>query len=227
MLARQLAQGYPYVKTLSIHHTKGECIKAMPTEFITWCTRLFDLTFWEGLLAQFQYLGAPAPIFLAALESLIPALPLVGIVLLNVAAHGFFWGLIYSWVGSLAGSTIVFLFFRNVVRDHLSGVIERHKHLKRAQDWVAGFNPAALFLLAIMPFTPSSFLNVAFGISGFSARKYLCTLAASKLVMISLLSLFGQSFVAAFTRPWVIFLSLGLLVGLYLVSKKINQKYNL
>ncbi len=199
----------------------------MPTQLITWCTQLADLTFWEGLLAQFQYLGAFAPIFLAALESLIPALPLVGIVLLNVAAHGFFWGLLYSWVGALVGSTIVFLFFRKVVRDRLSGLIARYKRLQRAQDWVAGFNPAALFVLAIMPFTPSSFLNVAFGISGFSARKYLCTLAASKLVMISLLSLFGQSFVAAFTQPWVIVLSLGLLAGLYVISKKLNQKYNL
>lgn len=199
----------------------------MQTELITWCTQLLDLTFWEGLLAQFQHLGAPAPIFLAALESLIPALPLVGIVLLNVAAHGFFWGLIYSWVGALVGSTIVFLFFRTVVRPRIDGLAARYKALKRAQDWVAGFNPAALFLIAIMPFTPSSFLNVAFGISGFSARKYLCTIALSKIVMISLLSLFGQSFVAAFTQPWVIVLSLGLLAGLYLLSKKINQKYNL
>ncbi len=187
----------------------------------------FSLGFWEELLAQFQYLGAPVPIFLAALESLIPALPLVGIVLLNVAAHGFLRGLLYSWVGACVGSAIVFCFFRKVVRRYFSRFVARFPKLQKAEDWVAGFNTAALFLLAIMPFTPSSFLNVAFGISAFPAKSYLCTIVCSKLVMISLLALFGQSFVAAFTQPWVIVLSLGLLAGLYVVSKKVNQKYDL
>ncbi|MFI3170321.1 MAG: VTT domain-containing protein [Faecalibacterium sp.] len=189
--------------------------------------QLLELSFWENLLAQFQYLGAGAPILLAAIESLIPALPLVGIVLLNVTAHGFFWGLAYSWVGASVGSTIVFFFFRKVVRPYFDRFVVKFPTLQKAQDWVAGFNPAALFFLAIMPFTPSSFLNVAFGISEVSPRKYLCTIYAAKMIMISLLALFGQSFVTAFTQPWVIVLSLGLLAGLYGISKKLNKKYNL
>ncbi len=192
-----------------------------------WLFLLADLTFWEGLLAQFQHLGAPAPIFLALIESLIPALPLVGIVLLNVTAHGFWLGLIYSWVGACVGSTIVFWFFRTVVQPRFSRFVARFPKLQKARDWVDTFNPAALFFLAIMPFTPSSFLNIAFGISDFDPKKYLITIYAAKTIMITLLALFGQSFVTAFTQPWVIVLSLGLLGGLYYLSKKLNKKYNL
>lgn len=199
----------------------------MLAQFGEWVQLLFELSFWENLLSQFQYLGAPAPIFLAGLESLIPALPLVGIVLLNVTAHGFFWGLVYSWVGACVGSTIVFFFFRNVVGRYFERFARRYPKLQTAKDWVAGFNPAALFAVAIMPFTPSSFLNIAFGLSGYSPRKYLCTILCSKFVMITLLALFGQSFIMAFTKPWVIVITIGLFVGLYWLSKKINQKYGL
>ncbi len=199
----------------------------MLEQLTQWMQLLIDLSFWENLLAQFQHLGAPAPIFLAGLESLIPALPLVGIVLLNVTAHGFWLGLLYSWIGACVGSTIVFLFFRNVVAKHFDRLVGKHPTLQKAKDWVAGFNPAALFFVAIMPFTPSSFLNVAFGLSGFSTRKYLCTIYGSKSIMITLLAAFGQSFVMAFTQPWVIVLTLALFVALYYLSKKVNEKYGL
>ncbi len=199
----------------------------MLTQLVEWGSLLLELSFWESLLAQFQYLGPLAPILLAGIESLIPALPLVAIVLLNVTAHGLVLGFLYSWVGACVGSFIVFFFFRKVVQPHFSRFVARFPKLQKAQDWVDGINPAALFLIAIMPFTPSSFLNVAFGVSGFSARKYLCTILCAKVIMISLLALFGQSFVAAFTQPWVIVITIGLFVGLYAVSKKINQKYNL
>lgn len=196
-------------------------------EFLEQFAFLIELSFWENLLAQFQHLGALPPICLAAIESLIPALPLVGIVLLNVTAHGFLWGLLYSWVGSCVGSTLVFFFYRKAVRPHLAKLVSRYQTLQKAQDWVADFNPTALFFLAIMPFTPSSFLNLAFGIADYSAKKYLATIICAKLIMISLLALFGQSFVTAFTRPWVIVVSLSLVAGLYYLSKKLNQKYKL
>ncbi len=199
----------------------------MLESLVAWVQQLMTLSFWEALFAQFQYLGPAVPIALAAIESLIPALPLVGIVVLNVAAHGMMLGLLYTWIGASIGSTIVFLFFRHVVRRFFRPLAARYKALQRARDWVDGFNPAALFILAIFPFTPSSFLNIAFGVSEFSAKKYLCTMLCAKFVMISLLSLFGQSFVAAFENPLFIGVSIALLVAFYWGSKKMNEKHGL
>ena len=45
-----------------------------------------SLEFWLELLNSFKHLGPLAPILLTALESFIPPLPLVAIVLVNVAA---------------------------------------------------------------------------------------------------------------------------------------------
>lgn len=188
---------------------------------------IMTLEFWEECLESFQILGPLAPILLAAIESLIPALPLVAIVTLNVAAHGAVLGFLYSWVGSCIGCTIVFLFFRKVVRRGVSRLEKRFPKVKKARDWVNRFDPAALFLIVIMPFTPSAFVNFAFGVSDFDEKKYLCTIIGAKAVMIGLLAVFGQSLVESLDNPLFIILAVVLLFLLWILSKKVREKHNL
>ena len=89
----------------------------MNAQLAEWCRQAVSLSFWEELLASFQNLGPLVPIFMAALESLIPALPLVAIVLVNVAAHGALLGFLYSWIGTCIGCTVVYWFFRAVCKN--------------------------------------------------------------------------------------------------------------
>ncbi len=72
------------------------------------------IAFWEGLLQSFQALGPVVPIALAAIESLVPVLPLVGIVTVNVAAHGPLFGFLYSWIGTCVGCYLMFFLFRRL-----------------------------------------------------------------------------------------------------------------
>lgn len=192
-----------------------------------WIAKISSLEFWQTLLGSFQILGPVAPILLACVESLIPALPLVAIVTLNVLAHGPVWGFLYSWVGSCVGCTLVFLFFRKVVKRPLGHLIDKSQKGQKARAWVNRFNPSALFVLVMMPFTPSSFVNFAFGISDFDAAQYLRTIVIAKLGMILLLALFGQSISAALERPIYIVLAAALLAGLYLLSKWVNKHHGL
>ena len=88
----------------------------METMLIDWLHQLGTLEFWEALLEGFEGLGPFVPILLAMVESIFPPLPLIAIVALNVAAHGGFLGFVYSWLGVAAGGTVVFLFWRRVVK---------------------------------------------------------------------------------------------------------------
>lgn len=88
----------------------------MGTMFIDGIHQLGTLEFWKTLLDSFEGLGPVAPILLAMVESIFPPLPLIAIVALNVAAHGGLLGFVYSWVGVAAGGTVVFLFWRRVVK---------------------------------------------------------------------------------------------------------------
>ncbi len=186
-----------------------------------------SVEFWERCFHSFRILGPLAPILLTAMESLIPALPLIAIVTLNVAAHGIILGFLFSWVGASLGSTLVFLFYRKIIKKLFIKLVERYAKVRKARDWVNRVNPKALFLIAILPFTPSSFLNFAFGISDFDEKKYLITMISAKAIMILMLSLFGQSVVTAIENPIFIIIAIVLAIVLYIVSKKVSKDNDL
>lgn len=192
-----------------------------------WIQLLISLEFWQQQLDHFQLLGPLVPILLACLESFIPALPLVAIVTLNVLAHGPVLGFLYSWSGSMLGCFLVFTFYRKLIRPLLGKLLDKYEKLRRAQAWVTNFDHKALFLLATMPATPSSFLNLAFGISEYPYRQYLVSMAVAKLVMVLLLAVFGQSISAAFENPVFLVLSLVLFFLLFGAAKKLTKKHDL
>ena len=94
---------------------------------MNFCLRqLGTLEFWETLLDSFGNLGPIAPIMLAMVESFFPPLPLIAIVALNVAAHGGILGFLYSWAGVALGGSIMFLFWRRVVKCFFWKFASRH-----------------------------------------------------------------------------------------------------
>ena len=194
---------------------------------LSWVYQLGQLDFWEGLLAGFEGLGPVAPILLAMVESFFPPLPLVAIVALNVAAHGGLLGFLYSWLGVAAGGTLMFLFWRRVVKRFFWRFASRSARLQRAQQWVNRFDTASLFMLAILPFTPTAFMHLAFGISDMSAKHYLCTVLLGKGVMVAMMAVFGQSLVSSLKNPVYLLLAIALWGGMYWVSKWFCKKHDL
>ena len=200
----------------------------MKTKLLELIQQIGTVEFWENLFHSFRILGPLAPILLAMVESLIPMLPLVAIVTLNVAAHGMVLGFLYSWIGSALGSTLVFLFFRRLVKPYALRFADRHPKVAKAQEWVNGrLKWQALFFIIIMPFTPSSFVNFAVGVSDFDEKLYIKVMITAKIIMLVLLSLFGQSVVQAIKNPAFLIVAGLLAFVLYLISKYINRKNNL
>ena len=97
-----------------------------------WLERMMTVEFWVEALSAFKDLGPLAPICLALVESLIPALPLVAIVTINISAHGAILGFFYSWIGTTVGSLIVFLFFRRIVKHRLMPWFSRSASIQKA-----------------------------------------------------------------------------------------------
>ena len=183
--------------------------------------------FWEELFHSFRILGPMVPILLAAMESLIPALPLIAIVTLNVAAHGPLLGFVYSWLGASLGSTLVFLFFRRVFKKLVLKAAHRFPKIGKAREWVNSIRPRTLFLILIMPFTPSSFVNFSFGVSDFDEKQYIKIMIGAKIVMLTLLSLFGSSMVQALKNPKYIILAVFLVLIFYGLSKYITKRHHI
>lgn len=199
----------------------------MESTLISFVHQLGTLEFWQTLLDSFGDLGPLAPIFLAMVESFFPPLPLIAIVALNIAAHGGFLGFVYSWLGVAAGGTVVFLFWRRVVKRFFWKLASRSEQLKKAQQWVSHVDTATLFMLAVLPFTPTSFLHLAFGISDFDEKRYLVTMLLGKGMMVAMMALFGQSLVSSMKNPVYLVLAILLWAAMYWVSKRFCKRHNL
>jgi len=189
-----------------------------------WIDLILSDAFWMKVLENYRGFGPIAPIFLAIIESFIPALPLIAIVAFAIGAYGPFFGFLYSYIGSLSGSVLVFLLFRRVVKPYFMHLVPRRKNLAKLVDWVSRQTPVTIFMLASFPFTPSSVLNTTFGLSDFGELPYIVAIAAGKLIMIALLALFGSSVVSVVKNPYYLILMIALFLFMRYVYAKIHKK---
>jgi uncharacterized membrane protein YdjX (TVP38/TMEM64 family) len=199
----------------------------MESTLISFVHQLGTLEFWQTLLDSFGDLGPLAPIFLAMVESFFPPLPLIAIVALNVAAHGGLFGFVYSWVGVMLGGTLMFLFCRRVLKQFFWKFASRSQKLEKAERWVSRFDVSSLFMLSVLPFTPSSFMHFAFGISDFDEKRYLITMLLGKGVMVAMMALFGQSLVRSMKNPVYLVLAVVIWGAMYWGSKRFCKKHDL
>lgn len=199
----------------------------MESTLISFVHQLGTLEFWQTLLDSFGDLGPLAPIFLAMVESFFPPLPLIAIVALNVAAHGGLFGFAYSWVGVMLGGTLMFLFWRRVLKQFFWKFASRSQKLEKAEQWVSRFDVSSLFMLSVLPFTPSSFMHFAFGISDFDEKRYLITMLLGKGVMVAMMALFGQSLVSSMKNPVYLVLAVVIWGAMYWASKRFCKKHDL
>ena len=199
----------------------------MESTLISFVHQLGTLEFWQTLLDSFGDLGPLAPIFLAMAESFFPPLPLIAIVALNVAAHGGLFGFVYSWVGVMLGGTLMFLFWRRVLKQFFWKFASRSQKLEKAERWVSRFDVSSLFMLSVLPFTPSSFMHFAFGISDFDEKRYLITMLLGKGVMVAMMALFGQSLVRSMKNPVYLVLAVVIWGAMYWGSKRFCKKHDL
>lgn len=199
----------------------------MESTLISFVHQLGTLEFWQTLLDSFGDLGPLAPIFLAMVESFFPPLPLIAIVALNVAAHGGLFGFVYSWVGVMLGGTLMFLFWRRVLKQFFWKFASRSQKLEKAEQWVSRFDVSSLFMLSVLPFTPSSFMHFAFGIPDFDEKRYLITMLLGKGVMVAMMALFGQSLVSSMKNPVYLVLAVVIWGAMYWGSKRFCKKHDL
>ena len=199
----------------------------MESTLISFVHQLGTLEFWEALLEGFGGLGPIAPVILAMVESFFPPLPLIAIVALNVAAHGGLLGFVYSWVGVMLGGTLMFLFWRRVLKQFFWKFASRSQKLEKAEQWVSRFDVSSLFMLSVLPFTPSSFMHFAFGISDFDEKRYLITMLLGKGVMVAMMALFGQSLVRSMKNPVYLVLAVVIWGAMYWGSKRFCKKHDL
>ncbi len=187
---------------------------------------ILDTNTWISIAKYFYILGPIAPIGLAFIESIIPALPLIVIVTWNVYSFGPILGFLYSWMGSVLGSFVVFSFFRLLSNSFLKNRLNQRKSIIQFEEKVLYQKSYILFFISTLPFTPSFLVNMVYGFSKYSKTSFIIMVAAGKFIMIASLAIFGHLFQAGVTRnPINLFLAIIFYCVLYLISRKVLKKY--
>ncbi|WP_257349256.1 TVP38/TMEM64 family protein [Pseudalkalibacillus decolorationis] len=175
-------------------------------------------------LDEYQDLGPLPGILLPMLEALFPILPLFLFVAGNAAAYGFFWGVLFSWIGTVLGSVIVFHIVRRFGQQRFMRFIAKHQKTQSLLTWVERKGFGFLFLLYCFPFTPSALINVVSGLSKINTLTYMLAVGLGKLVMVFFISYIGHDFFSIIREPLkMIFIGSGI-VALWLVGKILERK---
>lgn len=178
------------------------------------------------LSKQYRSLGPLFGMFLPFIEAFLPFLPLFVFVFANASAFGLWYGFLLSWVGTTAGSYMVFLLIRKYGRNRYLNFLTKNQRVQKLIKWVDRNGFAPLFLFICFPFTPSSLVNLVAGLTDLKKRHFFFTLLAGNFVMIFTVSFIGYDLKALLTQPIRTGIVIGVVFLLWLVGKRIERHYN-
>ncbi|WP_106765841.1 TVP38/TMEM64 family protein [Paenibacillus faecalis] len=189
-------------------------------------TKGVDMKQVEFWLNKYSSLGPLPGILFSFAEAFLPFLPLIVIVMGNAAAYGLWLGFLFSWIGVCAGSITVFWLTRKLGGKLGLYIQKRMPGTQRFFHWIEekGFTP--IFILYCFPFTPSSLINIASGISTISFRTFAIAVMAGKSVMIFMIAFIGHDWQSFVHQPWRILIAIGVLGLLWFVGKKMENRYH-
>lgn len=191
---------------------------------LSWFESNFTIENIQDFLQQYAALGPFPGILLPFLEAILPILPLVLFVAANAAAYGFFLGAFLSWLGTCIGAVVVFWFFRKVAKKRVKRWIEKGHKIRSMLEWVErhGFGP--LFLVLCFPFTPTSIVNVASGLSELNFKSFLIAIMLGKLVMVGMVSYVGHDWISIIRDPEKLIVVSAVVFVLWFIGKRIESR---
>lgn len=180
----------------------------------------------ELVAAQYRTLGPVIGLLLPFLEAFLPFLPLVVFVVANASAFGLWLGFLLSWLGSAAGSYVVFLLVRHFGKHPRLRFITGSKKVQKLIKWVDMSGISPLFVLLCFPFTPSVIVNIVAGLSHIHKKFYFVVLLAGKFVMILGMSVLGYDLKSLLTSPVKLIIAAVAIVILWFIGKLIEKRLN-
>lgn len=179
----------------------------------------------EQWLRHYEALGPLPGIAVPMLESFLPFLPLVAILVANVNAYGLWEGLLLSWTGVVLGAISVFLLSRKFGGRFRRFLERTYPKSEKFILWVEqrGFTP--IFLLSCFPFTPSFIVNVVSGISKIPLHTFVTATLLGKGVMIFMVSYAGHDLGSLISHPWKLAVIAGLFILLWISGRKLESRY--
>jgi len=129
----------------------------------------------EQIRIFMESLGIIGPLVLILLQMVQVIIPFIpgGIITLSGGyVFGTYLGTLYSVIGMVLGSLIVFTISKKLGRPFVEKIIDK-KEIKRVDKFIKKHGESSLFFSRIMPFFPHDIISYAVGLTSISRRKFL------------------------------------------------------
>lgn len=176
------------------------------------------------LLSDYKLLAIIAGFIIIGLETFLPVLPLVAIVMANAFVLGMWLGFLVSWSGSAIASMLLYYLANKGSKIYF---FERYKLSNKTQkviEWIKrqGFN--TIFISYACPFIPDFLITITSGFAGLDFKNFGSGMVCGKFVMFLLISYVGQDIVGFFSNPIKILSLLMAITLSWTIGKNINNK---
>jgi len=158
-----------------------------------WFETIGNSSWWINIFEEFATLGPIAGILLVMIEAFLPFLPLSLFVAINVMVFGFWQGYLYSWLGNVMSSILLFFFIRKHWANRFYEKAHKNKKFWEIFDWIKRHGFIAIFLLLSFPFTPSFLICGICALSGVKSETFVYSIIFGKLLMMFSLSYIGYN----------------------------------
>lgn len=115
--------------------------------------------------------------------------------------YGFFWGVVLSWIGEVAGALCMFFFARGLFRNLVAGFVAKSSYLRQVDDYSAANGFKALLLARLLPLAPSGIITAVAAISRISFRDFIIATVVGKLPPVAVKVMLGYDLVFAREHP--------------------------
>ena len=123
-------------------------------------------------------------LFIMIIQNSFTIIPLILVITINIALFGFLKGFLWSWFSSVAAGVLIFLAVRYLFSDYTSGKVSS-RQLSRIEE--RGF--AYVFSARVMPFIPTSLINILGGLSSIGLKSFTIGTALGNFIYFFLLAL--------------------------------------
>ena len=185
---------------------------------------IFEL--FEKLIEFIQTSGPSGVVFaclLMCVESIIPMIPLVALITINMMILGKVLGFFVSWAFTCIGCIISYMIFKYGFGKKFDRLTEDKATINKYKKVLKNISFPTLCLIIAMPLTPAFVVNIAAGLLKIDFKKYVIALMIGKLSMVYFLGFFGMSFVKSIENPILLvkmLIVMGIVYGgCYLINK--------
>ena len=147
------------------------------------------------VMSTMQTHGVLAGIGVPIAEAFFPVFPLTAIVTLNVHLYGLFLGALYSWIGNVIGSFVLFAAIQKWKKKKETGKMRKIHQWMESKGWMG------LLVLYAMPFMPSILLTTSAAWFNLSRKHFLYALLGGKVFLMVFLTVIGTQITTIFEQP--------------------------